>query len=160
MKPESAPTECFTDYALQEYAAGRLDAEIRAQVAGHIKTCAECRQALADLRAETQLLQTALAPRTPPEPSEPVSDESLALYLAGALEESQASNLETIISREPALLRRLLSLRREVVNTRVEVTEGVPIRTSNPERRGEILKMPRRTRPVATIQDTRQAEGG
>ncbi len=158
MSPES-PNECYSDYALQEYAAGRLDADIRLQLAEHLATCPECRQAHADLDAESRLLRFALAPVQRAEPEAPFSDETLALYLSGALDESHASDLETALSKQPAYLARLITLHTELAATRAEA-EGTAATTATlPEPLGLILKMPRRMRPVATLLTNRQAGG-
>jgi len=156
MSLESAGSECYTDFALQEYAAGRLDADVRTELAGHLQTCDACRQALAAFEAESRLLRAALTAARTTGAGEP-SDETLALYLDGALDESAALALETAISQRPALLARLIQLRIELTAVRRESDEGAP--DTRIELEGRILKMPRRVKPVVTLTAIRRASG-
>ena len=159
MNPEVPAAECFTDYALQELAAGRLDAEIRVQVARHLETCPECREAHTDLAAEFNLLRAALAPQDPQKREPPFSEETLGLYLSGALDDAQTSALETMLAAEPALLSRLIALRTEVHATRAEAQGVAPISATRPEPLGQILKMPKRIRPTITVLTAKRLGG-
>ncbi len=150
MTPQTNGDECFTDFALQEYLAGRLDAEVRRGLEAHLARCAECHGALQAFDTEAALLRGALATRAGEGGTEEHSDEVLARYLSGALDDSQSSALEETLSRHPALLARLVALGREVAAVREGTGQGVEKSAQRPPE-GLILKMPRRTKPPLII---------
>jgi len=155
------PPECYTDFALQEFIAGRLDRQIRADLVEHISTCSECRQALAAFQGEAAALRVALQSRTPSAvDNTQIPDQTLGLYLAGALPEAEVANLEVALTRCPALLARLIALRKETAEARTSAESATgPAYTAAPQ--GLVLRMPKRSRPVQTvIDDARRASGG
>lgn len=149
--------ECFTDFALQEYAQGRLDSAIRVELEEHTATCAQCCAALQEFQSEAALLHVALTPAgTPAETA--ISDETLALYCTGALEAGDAIAVETALSRNPSLLQRLIALTRETTAARSSETTDETVSPSQPA--GEILRMPKRLVRPATVTIERRAGGG
>jgi anti-sigma factor RsiW len=159
MTSETGGDECYTDFALQEYIAGRLDAGVRRDLEEHLARCRECRGALQAFQAEAALLRGALAPRGGEEICEEVTDETLALYMGGALDQVQVAAVEDAVSRRPALLGRLVALGREVAAVREGAgSPGQESRSHPPE--GLILKMRRRTVPPATVSLPGRLEGG
>jgi anti-sigma factor RsiW len=147
----NAPDErCFTDFALQEFVAGRLEQEVRAQVEVHAETCDACRNAVTLLQQEAALLQAALSGGDDVATSDNIDLEVLALYLDGALDSEARAQLERRLSNEPVLLRSLLDLRTEVARTLSEQGDGVRRPMPKPPA-GEILRMPKRTQPPPVI---------
>jgi anti-sigma factor RsiW len=142
--------ECFTDFAVQEYLGGRLEPSVRQELEAHLSACAECRAATTALDAELRILRAALSPIDALEPrGNTYDDEALARYLDGALDEGSVQVFEERLSRDPALLTRLIALRREVLNVRQEAELGAP--EEKPEPLGQILRMPKRIAPIRTV---------
>jgi len=148
--------DCFTDFALQEHAQGRLDPAVRQEVAAHAQTCSECGAALHAFEAESTLLRAVLASDLSGAPG--LTDETLALYTGGALPPAEAARVEAILSRHPATLQRLLALTRETAAARE--TEADEQASSRALPAGEILRMPKRIASPVTVTAPRKASGG
>ena len=88
-----------------------------------------------------------------------IPDEVLAQYMGGALDESQAGAVELALSQQPALLKRLVELRREVAAIREGIASGLQA-TPQHSPQGQILRMPRRTERPVTIVASRRTSGG
>lgn len=150
--------ECFTDFALQEYAQGRLDPSVRHELTAHTNTCPECRAALEAFEAEAALLRAVL--QAPAADTAIPDDETLARYSAGALPPAEAAQIEALLSRHPGALQRLIRLTRETEATRCEAEAG-PKTEPQSHPAGEILRMPKRiTRPHTVTTAVRRASGG
>lgn len=148
--------ECFTDFALQEYAQGRLDSIVRREVTEHTQACPECRAALDAFATEASLLREALKADTPAGETPQLSNETLALYSSGALAPEEEARVESILSRHPGILQQLLRLIRET--EAVQSDEPVDIPAQIPPA-GEILRMPKRIASPLTVTAIRHAGG-
>ena len=138
-------TPCFTDFALQEYAFGRLDADVRREVDTHAQECEACRDSLRLIESEIVLLRAGLShDSSESTDASTVDDESLALYLDGALNPADVANLEAGLLPDPALLARLVRLHAEIAATLGEQDDGVRRAMQAPPA-GQILRMPKRT---------------
>lgn len=151
--------ECYTDFALQEYAQGRLDVDVRRSVIEHTGACAECRAALQAFENEATLLRETLQSLTLDSAgAEDLSDEMLARYSGGGMAPEESARIDSILSRNPAALERLILLMQETRAARSDtLSEAEAIR---PQPAGEILRMPKRIARAVTIDMNRQASGG
>jgi anti-sigma factor RsiW len=146
----SQDESCFTDFALDEYVAGRLDPDVRAEVESHTRSCDPCREAVALLRAESEFLRHALAQTGGESLAGDLHPETLARYLDGSLDPSDSAAVEHRLLRDPKTLHQLNELRAEVAAALAGRDVVMPI----PEPvfpRGEILRMPQRTRPPLVV---------
>jgi len=129
---------CFTNFALQEYALGRLNGDVRLEVEAHV---GECRQCAALIEKETRLLKAALRAGAEEGEGQAPEREMLAMYLDDSLDQETREKCESLLASSSEALAALLSMRRELVSVlNVEALPGEM--TSRPE--GRILRMPKR----------------
>lgn len=150
---------CFTDFALQEYVAGRLDPEVRAEVEAHAGACELCRRSIELLAVESAFLRQAFITTDCAEFEQPVDPAMLALYLDGALDPDEAASLEHRLTHDPEALMALTQLQADVAETISGKGEGVPADAPSVPA-GEILRMPKRTQPPAVIRPAERRFGG
>ncbi len=132
---------CFTNFALQEYALGRLSSEVREEVEAHVNECPECAACAALIEKETGLLNSALRFGGEEEQGQSLEREVLAMYLDDSLDQEAREKCEKRLALSSETLATLLSLRHELLSVlNVEALPGeMPAR---PE--GRILRMPKR----------------
>lgn len=151
--------QCYTDFALQEYAQGRLDADVRRSVMEHTGACAECRAALQDFDNEAALLRETLRSLTLDSAGvEELSDEMLARYSGGGMPPEESARIDSILSQDPSALKRLILLMVETRAARSDSPSETDAIRSQPA--GEILRMPKRIARAVTIDVGRKASGG
>ncbi len=141
MTSHNADRPCFTNFALQEYALGRLSGELREEVEIHVKECPQCAACAALIEKETRLLNAALRVGAEEGEGEAPEREMLAMYLDDSLDQETREKCESLLASSSEALAALLSMRRELVSVlNVEALPGeMP---SRPE--GRILRMPKR----------------
>ncbi len=146
---------CFTNFALQEYALGRLSGEVREEVEAHVQECRQC-AACADLiEKETGLLSSALRAGAQEGQGRPLEREMLAMYLDDRLDQETREKCEKRLAESPEMLAALLSMRDELVS----VLNTTAAASELPERReGRILRMPKRRILPETISDLSRSE--
>lgn len=150
--------ECFTDFALQEYAQGRLDSAVRRDVADHTQDCPACREALQAFTTEATLLHEALKSTAATNDDVPqIPIETLALYSSGALAPEETARVESVLSRHPGTLQQLLRLARETEAVCSDEAVHIPAQR---QPSGEILRMPKRMARPFTVTLSRRVQGG
>lgn len=132
---------CFTNFALQEYALGRLSSEVRTELEGHIEDCAECAACVRLIEKETRLLREALRPNVDDSGAEALDAETLAMYLDDSLDQQTREKYEQLLASSPRSLEALVSLRRELVSAMSAENSSGEI-SLQPE--GRIIHMPKR----------------
>lgn len=133
---------CFTDFAIQEYLLGRLDAGVREELEAHLKGCRECTACSELLAKETATLRAGLRGTAGVESTAPgIDDETLAMYFDDSLSLEMREEIERNLAQSPEALRRLNELRLELESLRdgSKVLEGD---AAKPE--GRVLRMPKR----------------
>lgn len=138
---QSHDESCFTNFALQEHTLGRLSAEVRLGLEGHVEECAECAACLRLIEKETRLLCEALQSNVDNSRVEALDTETLAMYLDDSLDRQMREKCEQLLASSPGDLRALISLRREsvsVTNAENSLLEK-PLRPA-----GRIIRMPKR----------------
>ena len=139
--PHSENDECYTDYALQEYALGRLTPSVRNAVEGHLGECTACSEALETIRLEVCYFQE-LSDVSPAERgADCVSDDDLALFRDGNFDESDYNTILEHLQRCGTCRAALIEIRTESARAmaQVEGREAVE-RSESPT----ILLMPKR----------------
>ncbi len=155
----TTPDPCFTDYALQEYVAGRLDPGVREEVEAHAAVCDACRSAAGLLREEAGFLRAALEPAGKA-PAEPLDSLLLAAYLGDALDTEETAILDARLAGDASSIVALLRLRAETLATLDECGTGVREEVP-PVPSGVVLRMPtRRIHPPRVIQTNERKYGG
>lgn len=155
----SAPDhECYTDFALQEYVQGRLDPGVRQALAEHIGLCEACRAALQAFETEATLLRETLRTFIADAPgSEDLSDEMLARYSGGGLSTEETARMDSILTRNPEALVRLIALARET--RAAQSGDLIESKMARPQPAGEILRMPKRIAPPSALDFSQRARG-
>lgn len=153
--PHRADRPCFTNFALQEYALGRLSGEVREEVETHVVECRQCAACAALIEKETGLLSSALRAGAEERPGQPLERETLAMYLDGSLDQETREKCEKLLAESPETLAALLSMRHELVS----VLNATAAASELPERReGRILRMPKRRILPETLLDLSESE--
>lgn len=155
MTSHSADRPCFTNFALQEYALGRISSEVREEVETHLKECPQCGACAALIEKETGLLSSALRAGSEERLGQPLAREMLAMYLDDSLDQETREKCEKLLASSPKTLVALLSIRRELMGV-LNATAGPGEFQAQPE--GKILRMPRRQILPKTILDLSRSE--
>ena len=155
MTSHSADRPCFTNFALQEYALGRLSSEVREEVETHVEECPHCAACAVLIEKETGLLSSALRSGAEERPGQPLEREMLAMYLDDSLDQETREKCEKLLAYSPQTLAALLSIRRELIGVlNAAVCAGeIP---AQPE--GKILRMSKRQILPKTISDLSRSE--
>lgn len=155
MTSHSADRPCFTNFALQEYALGRISSEVREEVETHVKECPQCGACAALIEKETGVLSSALRFGAEEGPGQSLEREMLAMYLDDSLDQETREKCEKLLASSTQTLAALLSIRRELIG--VLNAAGGPGEThAQPE--GKILRMPKRRILPKTISDLSRSE--
>ena len=148
---------CFTDFAIQEYLLGRLDAAVRVEVETHLGSCPECAACAKLLKRETLTLRAALRTPSPSESTaSKINDETLASYLDNSLRPEAREEVELALLESSEALMRLNEIRLELEAVRDD--SAVPeSRNYAPE--GRVLRMPKRIVLPRKVSDLSAGEG-
>ena len=155
MTSHSADRPCFTNFAFQEYALGRISSEVREEMETHRKECPQCGACAALIERETGLLSSALRSGFEERPARPLEREMLAMYLDDSLDQQTRERCEKLLASSPKTLAALLSIRRELIGV-LNATAGPGELHAGPE--GRILRMPKRRILPKTILDLSRSE--
>ena len=155
MTSHSADRPCFTNFALQEYALGRISSEVREEMETHLKECQQCAACAALIEKETGLLSAALRVGAEERPGETLERETLAMYLDDSLDQETREKCEKRLASSPQNLAALLSMRRELIGVLIDAG-GPGEKLAQPE--GKILRMPKRQILPKTILDLSRSE--
>ena len=155
MTSHSAERPCFTNFALQEYALGRIRSEVREEMETHLKKCPQCGACAALIEQETGLLSSALRSGIEERPGQPLEREMLAMYLDDSLDPETREKCDKQLASSSKTLAALLSIRRELIDV-LNATEGPGEFQVQPE--GKILRMPKRRILPKTILDLSRSE--
>ncbi len=132
---------CFTNFALQEYALGRLSSEVRTDLEGHVEECAACAACVRLIDKETRLLRETLQSNVDNSGPEALDAQTLAMYLDDSLDQQTREKCEQLLASSPRSLEALVSLRRELVGAMGAENSSVET-PLQPE--GRIIRMPKR----------------
>ncbi len=155
MTSPSADRPCFTNFAFQEYALGRLSSEVRVEVEIHVKECPQCAACAALIEKETGLLSSALRSGAEGRPEQPLEREMLAMYLDDSLDQETREKCEKLLAASPQTLAALLSIRQELIG----VLNAAVVPGETPARpEGKILRMPKRRILPVTMSDLSRSE--
>ena len=144
MNPTDAQREdeCFTDYALQEYALGRLSEKIRAKTESHIRECRACHTTYHEIQREVACFQELETGRR--SVGDCLRDEDLGLFLDGTGETTQRDSVLRHLQSCKSCTLTLVEMRREIAEALAQV-DG--LKSEAPSERGIVLTMPKRPEP-------------
>lgn len=137
-----SPSECYTDYALQEYALGRLAEDVRASVEAHLSTCEACAICLKEINTEIACFHELEANRSPK--GQCISEEEIAIFIDGGGEESHRESVISHLNSCQSCTQTLIEIRRETAEALAQTAGILP---ESPSELGIILTMPPRTAP-------------